>query len=99
LERIYLKSQVGSLKLYANWVKPYLIASQKLKTKGSEPKDFKNPNIVNSFSNMEMEIRLYGKREVKPDAVHESLKDVKLDRKYFAVIEIITDFNIDCEVL
>ncbi|MBS3174491.1 hypothetical protein J4440_01285 [Candidatus Woesearchaeota archaeon] len=93
LERIYLKSQVGSLKLYANWVKPYLIASQKLKTKGSEPKDFKNPNIVNSFSNMEMEIRLYGKREVKPDAVHESLKDVKLDRKYFAVIEIITDFR------
>ena len=93
IEKIYLKSQVGSLRLYTNWVKPYLIAAQKLKMRGTEPKSFTNPNIVNSFSNMEMEIKLYGKKEITPAAVHPSLKEVKLNKKYYAAIEVLLNFR------
>ena len=47
VERKYLKSQEGTLKLYANWAKPYLKAANKLKMK-----EFDKANIVNAFSNM-----------------------------------------------
>jgi len=88
IEKTYLRSQIGTLKLYASWVKPYLIAAQKLKMSGNKKSDFLNPDIVNSFSNMQMDIKLYGKKEIKPSAVHDSYSDIKLDKKYFMVIEI-----------
>src|SRR3989344_1020712 len=78
IEKIYLKSQYGTVKLYANWLKPYLIAAQKLKMRGSTQKGLLNPNIVNSFSNMEIEIKLYGRKEIKPGHVHESFKEIEL---------------------
>ncbi len=93
IEKIYLKSQAGTLQLYANWLKPYLIAAQKLKMKGATMKNLMNPNIVNSFSNMEIEIKLYGKKEIKPGAIHESFKDIELDKKYYAVVEIAMKFR------
>ncbi len=93
LEKVYLRSQAGTLRLYANWLKPYLIAAQKLKMRSSEAKTLTNPNIVNSFSNMEMEIKLYGTKEVEPRTVHESLREIILDTKYYAVIEVIANFR------
>ncbi len=93
IEKTYLKSQAGTLRLYANWVKPYLIAAQKLKMKGSSPQSLMNPNIVNAFSNMEIEIKLYGKREIKADAVHDTYKGIELAIKHYILIEIILKFR------
>ncbi|MFA4886888.1 MAG: hypothetical protein WC595_01620, partial [Candidatus Nanoarchaeia archaeon] len=88
VERAYLKSQIGSLKLYAGWAKPYLRAAQKLKMK-----EFNIPDIVNSFSNIEIDISIVGKKEVKPASIHESYRHVKLDMEYFQVIETTMKFR------
>ncbi len=93
VEKSYLKSQAATLKLYVNWLKPYLIAAQKLRMKGDKAKSLTNPNIVNSFSNMEIEIKLYGKKEIKPSAVHKSFEDLELSRKYYAMIEVAMNFR------
>ena len=87
VEKIYLRSQVGTLTLYANWAKPYLVAAQKLKMRNPTAETLKNPNIVDAFSNMELELKLLGKREIKPGDVHESYKDIKVKKKYFCIIE------------
>jgi hypothetical protein len=61
LERIYLKSQVNSLKLYTKWAKPYLVAAAKLQTK-----DFgRDPALVNVFNTLLLELTLLGKQELK----------------------------------
>lgn len=90
IEKAYLKSQAGSLKLYAGWAKPYLIAAQKLKMK-----NWNNADIVNSFSNIEIKLSIVGKNEIKPDQskIHPSYKNVKLDNQYFEVIEAVMDFR------
>ncbi|MBI5392068.1 hypothetical protein HZB00_03640 [Candidatus Woesearchaeota archaeon] len=88
VERTYLRSQVGTLRLYANWIKPYLRAAQKLKMK-----EFKTPDLVNAFSTMELKLDLYGKREVKPASVHESFAKVKLSNKYYALVDVSMDFR------
>ncbi len=90
VEKAYLKSQVGSLKLYAGWVKPYLKAAQKLKMK-----EFDTPDIVNSFSNIEIQLSVLGQKEIKlnPASVHESFKDIELKRKFYAVVEVEMDFR------
>ena len=82
VEKKYLKSQVGSLKLYTQWLKPYLKAAQKLKIK-----DFNSPNIVNAFSNMQIDLTIYGNKEVKPGSIHPSYQDLKLERKYYYIIQ------------
>ncbi len=88
VERAYLKSQIATLKMYSNWVKPYLKAAQKLKMK-----EFNRPDIVNAFSNMEFEVKLYGKQEIKPGKVHESFKDLEIENKYYTVIEVAMHFR------
>ncbi len=93
IEKIYLKSQVGTLKLYANWLKPYLIAAQRLKMRSTSEKSITNPNIVNSFSNMEIEIKLYGKKYIEPKEIHESYKDIELAKKYYIVVEVVMKFR------
>src|SRR3989344_1670589 len=93
VERAYLKSQAATLKLYVNWLKPYFIAAQKLKMKSAQAKSLTNPNIVNSFSNMEIEIKLYGKREIPPSAVHKSFEGIEIGRKYYALIEVVMNFR------
>lgn len=64
VEKSYLKSQVGTLKLYASWVKPYLVAANKLKMS-----EFKTADIVASFSNMEIKLNLRGWKSFSADAV------------------------------
>lgn len=86
IEKAYLKSQVESLKLYTKWAKPYLRAAQKLGFR-----DLGSPHIVAAFNNMEMELSIFGKREVKPVAVFEHYTKLKLDKKYYACIEV--DFH------
>ncbi len=59
VEKLYLKSQVNSLKLYARWAKPYLIAAQQL-----EEKRTLDPNIVSTFDTIRLDISIIGKKKI-----------------------------------
>src|SRR3989338_2175963 len=93
IEKTYLKSQVGTLQLYAKWLKPYLIAAQKLKMRNPSGTGLANPNIINAFSNMEIEIKIYGKKELTPASIHPSFADITIDTKYYALTEVIMKFR------
>ena len=82
IEKNYLKSQIDSLKLYTKWAKPYLRAAQKLGMKELNDNRLSNPDIVAAFNNMQMELSLLGKKEIKPDS------DKKFKNKYFACIKV-----------
>jgi len=83
IEKQYLKSQVASLKLYTKWAKPYFKAAQQLKMK-----DFKSPDLVAVFNNMVMELRLIGKKEIKPESVFPEYKKIPFKNKVYSVIEV-----------
>jgi hypothetical protein len=88
IEKIYLKSQVSSLKLYSRWVKPYLVAASNLEMK----QPGRDAGLVNMFNTVRMELTLLGKKEVKPlDAINSGdlpieLKKVNFKRKYYSCI-------------
>ena len=89
IKKNYLKTQVDALKLYTQWAKPYLRAAQKLgmkefKTKAGLP----SPELVAAFNNMVMNLKLLGKKEIKPEGVHPAYKKVSLENKYFSCLEI-----------
>lgn len=97
LEKIYLRSQVNSLKLYTRWAKPYLRAATQLETK-----DFgRNPALVKVFNTLMLELTLIGKSELKVEdaAVEGELPaDFKkknftksLKRKYYSCV--LVDFK------
>ena len=83
IEKAYLKAQVDSLKLYTKWAKPYLKAAQRLGMK-----DFSSPDIVAAFNNMQMELSLFGKKEIKPGSAFESYSELKFNTKYYACLEV-----------
>jgi len=94
IERSYLKAQVDSLRLYTKWAKPYFRAAQKLgmnedffRTKAGLP----SPDIVAAFNNMQMQLTLFGKKEIKPTAVFNSYSSSSFSRKYYACVEV--EFN------
>lgn len=60
LERSYLKSQVNSLELYSRWVRPYLIAAQRLQSGDSS----RDANLVNIFNTIMMELSILGKQKI-----------------------------------
>jgi len=77
------------LKLYAGWAKPYLRAAQKLKMK-----EFNIPDIVNSFSNIEIKLNLVGNSQpLSPPQLHPTYKDIKLKHQYHAVLVTDMDFR------
>ena len=61
LERNYLKSQVNSLKLYSRWARPYLVAASRLQSRDLG----KDPNIVNVFNTILLELTLLGAQKLK----------------------------------
>ena len=63
IERNYLRSQVNNVKLYARWVKPYLLAAQKLEMK----EQGRNPYFVHPFNRVILELTILGKSEIKVD--------------------------------
>ena len=90
IEKSYLKSQVDSLKLYSQWAKPYLKAAQRLKQS-----DHRTPDLVSIFNNMQLQVSLFGVKEVKVTDLHKpevlqknKYKDVKLPKKMFACAEV-----------
>ena len=93
IEKIYLKSQVDSLKLYSKWAKPYLKSAQQLAT---SERLAGRPELVNIFNTVFLELVLMGKAEIKvEEAVYDKdlpyeFKKIKL-RTYNSVVFI--DFN------
>ncbi len=95
LEKIYLKSQVNSLKLYARWAKPYLKVAAEL-----EGKDVgRAPALVKTFNTILLELTLLGKTkiDVKDAAVHGKLpadfEKLKTKRDYYSCVLINFNFR------
>lgn len=90
VQRSWLKNQVSSLKLYTRWVKPYLVAAEKLMMK--EPG--REPAIVNIFNTVLLELTLMGKKEIdiEQEAIDKNLpeefKKLKPKRKYYNCVLI-----------
>ncbi len=79
IEKTYLRSQVGSLKLYARWAKPYLRAALQL-----EQKDVgRSPALVRVFNTIILELTLLGKSKVKLPA---EFGDYKPKRDYYKCV-------------
>ncbi len=94
IEKIYLKSQVESLKLNARWAKPYLKAAQQLTTNENLSK---NASLVNVFNTVFLELTIMGKsnvnieQEIIDKHLPRDFKKIKNLRKYYSVVLI--DFN------
>jgi len=78
MEKTYLKSQVASLKTYARWARPYLIAAQKLQ----EDSDSKDPALVSIFNTIMLQLTLLGRRGYDGEVP----KGAKADRKYYECV-------------
>jgi len=97
IEKTYLKSQVNSLKIYSRWAKPYLRAAQELEM--SEGK--RNPNLVNMFNSLLLELTLFGKQtlDVKGEAKSGNLPPFFATEKFLNSVEekynacILVDFS------
>jgi len=63
IEKIYLKSQVNSVKLYSRWAKPYLNAAAKLEQRATA-----TSSLVSAFSTTLFELTLLGIGEYKPES-------------------------------
>ena len=61
IEKIYLKSQANSVKLYARWLKPYLKAAKQLEQNAGETAD-----LVTYFNTSLFELVLLGKDKYNP---------------------------------
>ena len=95
IERSYLKSQVASLKHYTNWVKPYMVAAKNLgMSEFTTPSGkYPSPNIVNSFSNMEIHLELFGMQLVKPEDVNPDYKKLEFENKFYSCIDVDISFR------
>ncbi len=86
IEKIYLKSQVNSVKLYSRWVKPYLKAARQLEQNMGE-----TAHLVNIFNTSTSELVLLGKGKYDPEGdigkddlpkFFKTLIEKKMIRKY-----------------
>ncbi len=82
IERNYLKSQVETVKLYSQWMKPYLVAAEKLRQKGFD----NHAALVNAFSTTMFELQLFGKKSVGLDP--DRFAKHKVKRGYNKVVMI-----------
>ncbi len=87
IEKNYLKSQVETIKLYSAWMKPYLVAAEKLRQKGFD----NHSALVNAFSTSMFELQLFGKQPVKLTDVYDGNYNIK--REYNAVLIIGLEFR------
>lgn len=87
IEKNYLKSQVETIKLYSAWMKPYLVAAEKLRQKGFD----NHAALVNAFSTSMFELQLFGKQSVNVKSVYNGNYEAK--RGYNAVLIIGLEFR------
>ena len=96
IEKSYLKSQVGALKLYTRWAKPYLRAAEEL---AMTEKSLKEPALVTAFNTLLLELTILCKKEinVKKEAEAKNLpysfRELKLKRPYYACVLISFKFR------
>ncbi len=64
IEKTYLKSQVNALELYSRWVKPYLVATNKLMP---HEKPEEEEELVTSFDVARIVVEIFGTKEQKID--------------------------------
>jgi len=83
IEKNYLKSQVETIKLYSQWLKPYLKSAEQLRQKGFD----NNSALVNAFSTSMFELELFAKNP-KGEEVPNKFGDYNLKRKYYPCIVI-----------
>jgi hypothetical protein len=81
IEKSYLKSQVETIKLYSQWMKPYLKAAEELRQKGFE----KDAALVNAFSTSMFELSIMALKDAKPN---KSLGKYNLKREYSSCIVV-----------
>jgi hypothetical protein len=83
IEKNYLRSQIETVKLYSQWMKPYLVAAEKLRQKGFE----KDAALVNAFSTTMFELQLLGINN-KDTKAGEEYKGYNIKRGYNKVVII-----------
>jgi len=86
LQLAYLKSQVNALKLYASWIRPYLVAAKRLQMK---PHSSKKPEMVSSFNVLAIELGLVGFKPVE----FRKMKETSDGRKAYSVIKANFEFR------
>jgi len=91
MERLYLKSQVNSLKLYTKWAKPYLKAAEQLSMNEKLTSD---AALVTTFSTVLLQLTIMGSRELDVEdkildrELPEGFKKKKNLRKYHSIVFI-----------
>ncbi len=93
IEKIYLKSQVNSVQLYARWIKPYLNAAKALEQRQWVNTAGQSAELVTNFSTTLFELVLFceGEYKVEDDVGRGDLPDVfkkKNERGYKPVIVV-----------
>jgi hypothetical protein len=78
IEKIYLRSQVNAVQLYARWMKPYLNAAKALEQRTSG-----GASIVTNFSTTMFELTVLAEGDYKPeeDVAKGDLPEMFLDKK------------------
>lgn len=88
IEKLYLRSQANSAKLYARWAKPYMKAARDLEQNATN-----NANIVNAFNTAVFELTLIakGKYDMVADVAQGELPKVfnKLGLRKYVPITVI----------
>ncbi len=89
IEKVYLRNQVNSVKLYARWIKPYLKAAKQLEQRASS-----TAGLVNAFNTTLLELTLLGEKklnipkEISNDNLPKSfLKITKKNYQEIVVVE------------
>ena len=85
IEKNYLRSQVETIKLYSAWMKPYLVAAEKLRQKGFDS----DAALVNAFSTSMFELQLLGKQGVKVEDVYNGKYNVKRNYNRVMIIGLV----------
>lgn len=98
IEKTYLKSQVSSLRIYAQWAKPFLAAAQQM-----QMADLKNPGLVKAFNTIYLELSLLGKTKINvvdaaanndfPLILANDKKLMKKERDYYACVTVNFSFR------
>lgn len=71
----YLRQHYNSIKLYMNWVRPYLRTVQQLQMKG----DYNDADLVNAFETSKIELELLAKKSVGKDKKYNTVLLIKFN--------------------
>jgi len=81
----YLRMHVNNIKLYSNWVKPYLKAIQILQSQSSE----KNPDVSAAFETSQVELEIIAIGEKYFEKTPEGFEIEHKFRKYFPCLRVV----------